>query len=576
MSYIIHKSDNKTKLAEVPDGSIDQLTTDITLIGKNYSGFGQVLNENFVKLLENFASTEYPSHPVKGQIWYDSVNKKLKVYSGSSFVPVSSTTVSSTQPPSPNIGDLWYNDSEKQLFFWNGNAPVLLGPSYTDLQQLSGLKTISVLDKNNQTRVVSGLYNGGVLLGLFASERIELLNKNAIAGFSGEITVGFNASDLIGLQFNTTSTNAENLGGYPAANYVKTNTANALTGQLRVTTDAGIVVGVAGAANLTVNSGNVIVANGLQSKSLILAVKNAANIQENAIVVTPSSQSTTGIVAVDPEFTVNVGGDLSVNGNLIVKGDTTSINTTSITVKDKVIELATPSSGTPSDSIASGGGLILHGSTDHSIIWSNTDSLSLSSQAWNSTEHFNLSSGKEFKIGGVTVITGNSLGEAITSIPGVTSFGTQEVVNIGPSSIYLKLTGNTISTEQPNADLRLSPNGDGNVALIGNPRITGLAKPEHDLDAANREYVDDAVKSQPLFLSLDFTGSVTDTYIAGILELLVPVEEHNIDTIIRVLCNTISYSSGITISRTIKLFVITTVINSPRWMFVDGSTTIIP
>jgi len=79
MAYTINKTDG-TILATVADGQIDDLSTDITLIGKNYSGFGEAFNENLVKLLENFSSTAQPTSPVRGQIWFDVSDLKLKVY----------------------------------------------------------------------------------------------------------------------------------------------------------------------------------------------------------------------------------------------------------------------------------------------------------------------------------------------------------------------------------------------------------------------------------------------------------------------------------------------------------------
>ena len=87
MAYQINKTDG-TIVATVADGQIDTLSTDITLIGKNYSGFGEAFNENLVKILENFSSTTAPLHPVKGQVWFDSAENKLKVYNGTTFIPV--------------------------------------------------------------------------------------------------------------------------------------------------------------------------------------------------------------------------------------------------------------------------------------------------------------------------------------------------------------------------------------------------------------------------------------------------------------------------------------------------------
>src|SRR6056300_479145 len=133
MAYQINKTDG-TVVATVADGQIDTISTDLTLIGKNYSGFGEAINENFVKLLENFSGSTTPEHPIRGQIWFDTTELKLKVYSGTAFIPVSSATISNTQPSTLGVGDLWFNDSDKQLYFFDGNDTILLGPAYSESQ----------------------------------------------------------------------------------------------------------------------------------------------------------------------------------------------------------------------------------------------------------------------------------------------------------------------------------------------------------------------------------------------------------------------------------------------------------
>ena len=139
MAYQINKTDG-TIVATVADGQIDNVSTDLTLIGKNYSGFGEALNENFIKLLENFADTAQPTNPIRGQIWFDSSELKLKVYTGTSFVPVSSATISTNQPSTLGVGDLWYNDVAEQLYFFDGNNAILLAPAYSANQGKSGLE----------------------------------------------------------------------------------------------------------------------------------------------------------------------------------------------------------------------------------------------------------------------------------------------------------------------------------------------------------------------------------------------------------------------------------------------------
>ncbi len=81
MAYIINKTNGDT-LVTVEDGTIDNSSTSLSLIGKNYPGYGELLNENFVKLLENFASSSQPTTPVIGQLYYDTNTNTLKVYSG--------------------------------------------------------------------------------------------------------------------------------------------------------------------------------------------------------------------------------------------------------------------------------------------------------------------------------------------------------------------------------------------------------------------------------------------------------------------------------------------------------------
>jgi hypothetical protein len=133
-------------ITTVADGQIDTLSSDITLVGKNYSGFGEALNENLVKLLENFANSSRPERPTRGQIWFDTTESKLKVYTGISFVPVSSATVSGTQPTTLGVGDLWYKDVDQQLYFFDGTRPILLAPAFSVSQGKSGLEVSTILD----------------------------------------------------------------------------------------------------------------------------------------------------------------------------------------------------------------------------------------------------------------------------------------------------------------------------------------------------------------------------------------------------------------------------------------------
>jgi len=265
MAYTINKTDG-TILATVADGQIDELSTDLTLIGKNYSGFGESINENFVKLLENFSSSSQPTSPIRGQIWFDVSELKLKVYSGTGFVPVSSATISSQQPLNLGVGDLWFNDLAKQLYFFDGSNTILLGPDYSVLQGISGLKVVNILDSLNQNRVVVYLYTNGILLGIFSKDAFT--PKLPIDGFSGSIIPGFSAGTLAGLKFNVTVTNSEKLGGQTASLYVRNDTSNIVNGQIIISSNLGLIIGDANQGQFQVQDGNLIIANIASNKPL--------------------------------------------------------------------------------------------------------------------------------------------------------------------------------------------------------------------------------------------------------------------------------------------------------------------
>ena len=531
MAYQINKTDG-TIVATVADGQIDDRSTAITLIGKNYSGFGEIFNENLIQILENFADSTPPDNPIRGQIWFDSSQSKLKVYNGLDFVPVSSATISSSQPSTLATGDLWYDNVRQQLFFFDGTSPILLAPSYSSAQSLSGLRVDTILDTLNQTRVITSLYNNGILLGIFAKD--SFTPKVAIIGFTGSIAPGFNAGTLANFKIRATCTNSDSLGGAVATTYVRTDSSNAINGQLQITVDSGLIVGSAGQGLLFVNSGDFVLANSSQDKNITLSV-NKASTQENAVVINAAAR-TIGLYPTIAASTVNIGGNLVVAGDLTVEGTTTTLNTSVFTVEDKNVIIANVAS--PTNSTADGAGITIKGSTDKTIAYSNASN-------WlDVSETVNLAAGKALYIGGTKVIDGNSLGSAITSIPGVSSFGTQTVINIGPgvpAVTQMRLENHRISTVSSNFDIELEPDGTGNVVLIGSPRITGMANPTSAQDAATKEYTDNRIESRPLIFSIDISDGKSNTYIiANILNNLAPVAEYRTGTSARLLCSLIS------------------------------------
>ena len=127
MAYVINLT-NGSQLATVEDGTIDQ-STSLKLVGKNYAGYGEIQNENFVHLLENFSSANQPAAPLTGQIWFDSSGKKLKFYDGTKFRTTGGAEVGTSQPVGLTTGDFWWDSGNNQLYAQNSDGGfVLIGP----------------------------------------------------------------------------------------------------------------------------------------------------------------------------------------------------------------------------------------------------------------------------------------------------------------------------------------------------------------------------------------------------------------------------------------------------------------
>ena len=127
MPYILNKTNGAT-LTTIEDASLD-ITTNLTFVGRNYSGYGEVVNENFLKLLENFSNITPPTKPISGQLWYDSTSQQLKCHNGNEFKILSNIYIQSDPPSNVITGELWWNSTSKQLYAYNGAQFVLVGPA---------------------------------------------------------------------------------------------------------------------------------------------------------------------------------------------------------------------------------------------------------------------------------------------------------------------------------------------------------------------------------------------------------------------------------------------------------------
>lgn len=529
MVYKITKTDG-TELTQIPDGKLDS-TTSLDLIGRNSVNFGESLNENFVKLLENFASTSSPSRPIKGQLWYDSSTGRLNVYDGNGFRVTGGPIVSPIQPNNLVTGDLWINNQENQMFFFDGADLILVGPGYSNSQGKTGLESVTLIDRvTGQGRTVSALYASGILLGIFSA--VEFTPLVQIDGY-GEITKvikkGFNAPSTFDFNFDVTSTSSKNLvlntGVIKSSDQVVfKDLENTLLEPLNILANDSIKIGATNQGRFYVVENDLVIENTINDRNIVFNVKEG--ILNNTAIMIRGATKRVGIWNDNPQYSVDVSGTLRITGDLIVGGETVSLETNNIVTKDKSIELnySEDPENLPTDSTASGGGIILKATTDKSILYNSA------SDAWNVSENINLASGKSYKINDTAVIEAHStqpgqfqLGPTLTKAPNLIEIGNLTSLNAGQVSIVT----NIISTPL-NTDMELNLQGNGNFVFPSGGQIKGIDAPTDIQDAATKLYTDTLIYSKPISLSLDITGLKTytgdddNTAIAEILDLIAP------------------------------------------------------
>lgn len=228
MAYKVDKF-NGTFLTNVQDGTIDT-TTDLRFVGKNYAGYGEVQNENFLHLMENFSNTTQPPKAVVGQIWYDSANKKLRFYDGSKFKFANGAETADTAPTGLAVGEFWWDTSAKQLYTWSGTDYILVGPEAAPDLGASAVQAQSVKDNISpvpNSHAIVKIISGGKVMAVVSRDAFTLNSSiNPIDGFTA-IKKGITLVDANALgetsndnYFWGTASDSNRLGQRPASDYL--------------------------------------------------------------------------------------------------------------------------------------------------------------------------------------------------------------------------------------------------------------------------------------------------------------------------------------------------------------------
>jgi len=294
MSYEVNKFSGAF-VTSVADGTIDT-TTDLRFIGKNYAGYGEVQNENFLHLLENFANTTAPPKSITGQIWFDTATKKLKYYDGVRFKVASGAEASASAPSGLATGDFWWDTGAKQLYAYTGTEFTLVGPiASPDLGSsiISAAVVYGTLTTAEGPHTILKVITDDKTVAIASKTAFTLDNtKNAIDDFTvikkgitlAKSQTGVSSDDF---RFWGTSSNADKLGGLTSDQYLKIGE-TVFTSEVSFK-DPGFQLGDGNDLRVRVESGDEVIVENRLGNNITFRITVAEDTDERDVaVLTPN------------------------------------------------------------------------------------------------------------------------------------------------------------------------------------------------------------------------------------------------------------------------------------------------
>ena len=454
MAYTINLTDG-TVFATITDGTINQIASGtpgvplVVLVGKNYAGYGEFLDENFVHLLENGSNTIAPTSPLTGQLWWDKTNNILKVASGAGFKTITGSTSSVSEPTTTVIaGDLWFDTGNQQLKVYTGVTWLVVGPGFTAAQGLSGAIPETILNNVGATKFITGLYVNTVRVAVVFDGASFVPQASLQAAFP-TIFPGLTLSASVsGAVFAGDSSNSLLLDGLDSSVFMRTDTNTSTVGIMRVQNNTGLFVGAANVFNVNTNTTDANIKSNISGGNLILQANVAGTTFNVATALGASGTFAVGNAAtVGTTLTVtgnSAGGNLTTSGQVSATGNITGGNLVTTGIANV-------------GSVSTGG----------NVQAGNLRSTGLISVTGNITSTGNIEGGNIKASGGKFIGDGS----------GLTNLGALAVGSIGNGT-------STIGIDGPNGNGLISINGVANVVtfttgtafFLGNVSTIGIEK----------------------------------------------------------------------------------------------------
>ena len=261
MPYIVNFTDKENKSPITVFDNTSSTDTSLTFPGRNVTGYGQIIAENFLSLLENFASTDQPINPVEGQLWYDSTGgtQTLKIWDNTAWKAASGIQKGVSQPSveTSKVGELWVDTTNQQLRIFTGTRWILVGPVESSVGGLRyGPVIEKIADADNLDRFILTFYIADIPVIVFSKD--SFTPKTLITGFniiksginiSAPATSGEIANFVGGFLpvLNGTARNAEALSisgvEVQAGKFLRSDVINTTNFEIKIKNNNGISIG---------------------------------------------------------------------------------------------------------------------------------------------------------------------------------------------------------------------------------------------------------------------------------------------------------------------------------------------
>lgn len=330
MPYIVNFTDRNNKVPITVYDNTTNTDTSLNFPGRNQTGYGQTIAENFLALLENFSSGNAPVNPVEGQLWYNSTEGILQIWDNTQWKAASNIQKNTTQPSieTSRTGELWVDTTNQQLYVFSGSSWILVGPSFsTGLR--SGPVVESVVDSDNISRSILVFYVDDKPIIIISKD--SFTPKNSINGFI-TVKTGINiTTDDVGEggylpKFYGTAIAADalNVGTttVPAAKFLRSDTINTTEQGLNIRNNAGLTIGIDGTFSLTASTGAAKIYNATPTSSIDFQT-NKDGVANTVLTII---NSTVGVNVPSPTEAFDVSGNIKTDGTLILTNVAESTN----------------------------------------------------------------------------------------------------------------------------------------------------------------------------------------------------------------------------------------------------------